>query len=37
MDEGWSPRLIAQLLRVEHAGSKIERVEHETIYQALYV
>ena len=41
MDQGWSPRLIAQMLKVEHgeytAETKMERVSHETIYQALYV
>jgi IS30 family transposase len=37
MDEGWSPRLIARVLREEHPGMIMERVSHETIYQALYV
>jgi len=37
MDEGWSPRLIARMLKVEHGSNRMERVEHETIYQALYV
>lgn len=36
MDEGWSPRLIAQTLKIEGCGNT-ERVSHETIYQALYV
>ena len=40
MDQGWSPRLIAQLLCAErgpdHAG-QTGRVSHETIYRALYV
>jgi len=37
MDEGWSPRLIAQVLAVEAAGDNTRTVSHETIYQALYV
>jgi IS30 family transposase len=41
MDEGWSPGLIAAMLRHEHPGSDpesmMERVSHETIYSALYV
>jgi IS30 family transposase len=37
MDDGWSPRLIAQLLADEHGDDHTERVSHETIYQALYV
>lgn len=37
MDQGWSPRLIAQALREEDPDSMMERVSHETIYQALYV
>nr|WP_300961944.1 IS30 family transposase [Nocardioides abyssi] len=41
MDEGWSPGLIAALLRREHPGTsaaaRMSRVSHETIYQALYV
>lgn len=36
MDDGWSPRLISQMLAVEGA-SDTDRVSHETIYQALYV
>ena len=36
MDDGWSPRLISQVLAAEGAGDT-ERVSHETIYQALYV
>jgi transposase, IS30 family len=36
MDEGWSPRLISQVLAHEGA-SHTDRVSHETIYQALYV
>ena len=36
MDQGWSPGLIATMLRAE-VPDKMERVSHETIYQALYV
>jgi IS30 family transposase len=34
MDDGWSPRLISQVLSRE---GETDRVSHETIYQALYV
>jgi len=43
MDEGWSPKLIARVLREESPhphmimGRIMGRVSHETIYQALYV
>lgn len=41
MDDGWSPGLIAALLRRQHHGTtaaaRMERVSHETIYRALYV
>jgi IS30 family transposase len=37
MDDGWSPRLIAQVLAQVHPGDKLMQVSHETIYQALYV
>lgn len=37
MDQGWSPRLIAQMLAVEHGDDQTERVSHETIYQSIYV
>ncbi len=41
MDQGWSPRLIAQMLATQHQGGGGDdhtgRVSHETIYQALYV
>jgi IS30 family transposase len=37
MDQGWSPRLIAQVLREESPHVIMGRVSHETIYQALYV
>lgn len=41
MDAGWSPGLIAAVLRRDHPGrspaARMARVSHETIYQALYV
>jgi IS30 family transposase len=37
MDQGWSPGLIARVLRERHPGMIMERVSHETIYRALYV
>ena len=37
MDQGWSPRLIARVLRGESPHMIMGRVSHETIYQALYV
>ena len=41
MDQGWSPGLIAAMLRHEHPGTspaaRMHRVSHETIYRALYV
>ena len=37
MDQGWSPKLIAQVLRDESPHMIMGRVSHETIYQALYV
>jgi IS30 family transposase len=37
MDQGWSPKLIAHMLTVEHPGDETWAVSHETIYQALYV
>jgi IS30 family transposase len=37
MDDGWSPKLIARVLREECPHMIMERVSHETIYQALYV
>lgn len=37
MDDGWSPKLIARVLRAEHPRMIMDRVSHETIYQALYV
>jgi transposase, IS30 family len=37
MDQGWSPGLIARVLREESPRVIMGRVSHETIYQALYV
>lgn len=41
MDDGWSPGLIAAVLKRDHGGdtaqARMSRVSHETIYQALYV
>jgi IS30 family transposase len=41
LEDGWSPGLIAQVLRADHpedhAAARMSRVSHETIYQALYV
>ncbi|HET6563296.1 MAG TPA: IS30 family transposase [Marmoricola sp.] len=37
MDQGWSPKLIALMLAEEHPPGSMDRVSHETIYQALYV
>ncbi len=37
MDQGWSPRLIALVLAQDHPRGSMDRVSHETIYQALYV
>jgi transposase, IS30 family len=41
MDQGWSPGLIAAVLRADHPGTdpraRMGRVSHETIYRALYV
>ena len=37
MDDGWSPRLIAQMLAQAYPDDKLARVSHETIYRCLYV
>jgi transposase, IS30 family len=37
MDEGWSPKLIADVLARDHPDDKLLRVSHETIYTCLYV
>jgi IS30 family transposase len=37
MDEGWSPGLIARVLKQDSPHVIMGRVSHETIYQALYV
>jgi IS30 family transposase len=37
MDQGWSPKLIAEVLKKDHPHMIMDRVSHETIYQALYV
>ena len=37
MDMGWSPKLIAMILKRDYPHVIMERVSHETIYQALYV
>lgn len=37
LDDGWSPKLVALVLRAESPHMIMGRVSHETIYQALYV
>ncbi|WP_006247412.1 IS30 family transposase [Mycolicibacterium tusciae] len=37
MDDGWSPKLISELLVRDHPDDKLARVSHETIYKCLYV
>jgi transposase, IS30 family len=37
MDQGWSPKLIAEVLAKSYPDEKLRRVSHETIYQCLYV
>lgn len=37
MDDGWSPKLIADVLACDYPGDKLMQVSHETIYQCLYV
>jgi transposase, IS30 family len=37
MDQGWSPKLIAEMLAKSYPDEKLRRVSQETIYQCLYV
>jgi transposase, IS30 family len=37
MDQGWSPKLIAEMLARDHPDDTLMRVSHETIYKCLYV
>jgi transposase, IS30 family len=37
MDQGWSPHLIATVLRRDSGGDQTRCVSHETIYRAVYV
>jgi transposase, IS30 family len=37
MDQGWSPKLIADVLARDHPDDRLLTVSHETIYQCLYV
>lgn len=37
MGDGWSPKLIADVLARDYLADKLMRVSHETIYQCLYV
>jgi IS30 family transposase len=37
MDDGWSPKLIAQVLARDHRDDRLLQVSHETIYRCLYV
>src|SRR6202008_1512353 len=37
MDEGWSPKLIAEVLARDHPDDRVAQVSHETIYKCLYV
>ncbi len=37
MDQGWSPKLIAEVLARDCGDDRLYRVSHETIYQCLYV
>jgi transposase, IS30 family len=37
MEQGWSPKLIADVLARDYPDDKLMRVSHETIYQCLYV
>jgi transposase, IS30 family len=37
MDDGWSPKLIADVLARDYPNDRLVRVSHETIYKCLYV
>ena len=37
MDDGWSPKLIADVLARDHPDDRLTRVSHETLYKCLYV
>jgi IS30 family transposase len=37
MEQGWSPRLIADVLARDHPDDTLMRVSHETIYKCLFV
>ena len=37
MDDGWSPKLISQVLRRDFGDDQAMQISHETIYQCLYV
>jgi IS30 family transposase len=37
MDQGWSPKLIADVLVRDYPNDKLMRVSHQTIYDCLYV
>ena len=37
MDDGWSPKLIAEVVARDHPDDRLARVSHETIYKCLYV
>jgi IS30 family transposase len=37
MDDGWSPKLIADVLARDHPDDRLARVSHETLYRCLYV
>jgi IS30 family transposase len=37
MDDGWSPKLIAEVLARDDPDDRLARVSHETIYKCLYV
>ena len=37
MDDGWSPKLIAEVLARDYRDDRQARVSHETIYRSLYV